>query len=93
MMINKMWKCALIAGLVLGAGAMPAFAQTMGKDSGTGNVFPLVYDTEGGAHWLLDGYYGPFKPPIPPQELCCFPGVNDEGRVAGPRIRSNARPQ
>ena len=40
-----------------------AFGQT--RDA-FGPVLPMVFDGQGGRHYCLYGYYGPFDPPIAP---------------------------
>jgi hypothetical protein len=40
-----------------------AFAQTREV---FGPVLPMIYDGQGGRHYCLYGYDGPFDPPMPP---------------------------
>ena len=44
--------------------ASPAFAQS--RDA-FGPVLPMVFDGQGGRHYCLYGYHGPFDPPIAPK--------------------------
>jgi hypothetical protein len=39
-----------------------AFAQWQHEPFGP--VFPMIYDAQGGRHYCLYGYYGPFDPQI-----------------------------
>ena len=51
----------------------PAFAQS--RDA-FGPVLPMIFDGQGGRHYCVHGYYGPFDPPIAPQKekiLVCPP--------------------
>ena len=43
--------------------ASTAFAQTR---EAFGPVLPMVFDGQGGRHYCLYGYYGPFDPSISP---------------------------
>ena len=53
---------SLIAAVALSTLASPAPAQ--GFHEFFGPVLPLVFDAEGARHWCVNGYYGPFTPPM-----------------------------
>ena len=72
-MIDRSTLAFSIAVAALGS-ASPAFAQS--RDA-LGPVLPMVFDGQGGRHYCLYGYYGPFDPPISP--------ANDYTTVVCPR--------
>ena len=61
-MTSKTALAFCIAAAVL-CPTMP-FAQTR---EAFGPVLPMVFDGQGGRHYCLYGYYGPFDPPIAPR--------------------------
>ena len=62
-MIDRSTLAFSIAVAALGS-ASPAFAQS--RDA-FGPVLPMVFDGQGGRHYCLYGYHGPFDPPIAPK--------------------------
>jgi hypothetical protein len=61
-MINRS-TLALCMTVAMVCPASMAFAQTR---EAFGPVLPMVFDGQGGRHYCLYGYYGPFDPPIVP---------------------------
>jgi len=61
-MINKTTLAFCIA-VVASCSISMAFAQTR---EAFGPVLPMVFDGQGGRHYCLYGYHGPFDPPIAP---------------------------
>jgi hypothetical protein len=59
-MINRSTLALLIAIAALSPASM-AFAQTREI---FGPVLPMIYDGQGGRHYCLYGYDGPFDPPM-----------------------------
>jgi hypothetical protein len=79
--------------------ASMAFAQDMPEAFGP--VMPMIYDGQGGRHYCLYGYYGPFAPPLPPgsddNSIVCRNGLSLTPRLqdgqfssAGARARAEA---
>lgn len=56
----------LIAGTALSSLASPVRAQTYHEFYGPPT--PLIFDAQGARHWCLYGYYGPFAPPLVPND-------------------------
>ncbi len=56
----------LIAAVALWNLASPALAQTYHEFFGPPT--PMVFDAKGARHWCLYGYYGPFAPPMVPND-------------------------
>src|SRR5258708_26703840 len=52
---------ALLIAIATSSPASMAFAQTREM---YGPVLPMIYDAQGGRHYCLYGYDGPFDPPI-----------------------------
>src|SRR5262249_4550239 len=73
LMINRS-TLALCTTVAIVCPASTAFAQSREI---FGPVLPMVYDGQGGRHYCLYGYYGPFDPPIAP--------ANDYTTVVCPR--------
>ena len=71
-MINRSTFALCIAIVVYPAAT--ALGQTR---EAFGPVLPMVFDGQGGRHYCLYGYYGPFDPPIAP--------ANDYTTVVCPR--------
>jgi len=63
-MINRP-TLVLSIGLAASCAASVAFGQT--RDA-FGPVLPMVFDGQGGRHYCLYGYYGPFDPSITPAD-------------------------
>ena len=61
-MIRRSTLALSIAIAALSSASM-AFAQTREI---FGPVLPMIYDGQGGRHYCLYGYDGPFDPPMPP---------------------------
>jgi hypothetical protein len=59
--INRPTLALLIAIAALSPASI-AFAQTREV---FGPVLPMIYDGQGGRHYCLNGYDGPFDPPMP----------------------------
>jgi hypothetical protein len=62
-MVKKSTLVFCVAAAVLCLSSM-AFAQT--RDA-FGPVLPMVFDGQGGRHYCLYGYHGPFDPSIAPK--------------------------
>jgi hypothetical protein len=61
-MIRRSTLALSIAIAALSSASM-AFAQTREI---FGPILPMIYDGQGGRHYCLYGYDGPFDPPMPP---------------------------
>jgi hypothetical protein len=97
-MANKTALAFCIAAAALCPASM-TFAQTY---EAFGPVLPMVFDGQGGRHFCLYGYYGPFEPPIAPRSdyttLVCpyepprvsWLGNAQEERVSSGKARARA---
>ena len=64
--IARLARDTLIAAVALSSLASPVSAQTYHEFYGPPT--PLVFDAQGARHWCLYGYYGPFTPPLVPND-------------------------
>ena len=75
---------ALLAAIAALSPASMAFAQTREV---FGPVLPMIYDGQGGRHYCLYGYDGPFDPPMPPgsadNTVVCRSGLSVTPTVQG----------
>jgi hypothetical protein len=69
--------------------ASMAFAQTVEV---FGPVLPMIYDGQGGHHYCLHGYDGPFDPPIAPRSdnntIVCRSELSVTPRLQGGQFSS-----
>ena len=89
-MINRSTLALFIAIAALSAASI-AFAQTR---EAFGPVLPMIYDGQGGRHYCLYGYDGPFDPPAAPgsddNTIVCRSELSVTPRVQGGWISSAA---
>ena len=87
-MIDRSTLALLIATAALSPSSM-AFAQTREI---FGPVLPMIYDGQGGRHYCLYGYDGPFDPPMPSgsadNTIVCRSGFSLTPRFQGGRFTS-----
>jgi hypothetical protein len=87
-MISRSTLALLIAIAALFPASM-AFAQTR---EAFGPVLPMIYDEQGGRHYCLNGYDGPFDPPMASRSddniIVCRSGFLLTPRFQGRRFTS-----
>jgi hypothetical protein len=87
-MIHRSTLALLVAIAALSPASM-AFAQTREV---FGPVLPMIYDGQGGRHYCLYGYYGPFDPQIAPNSedntIVCRSGLSLTSAVRGEQLSS-----
>ena len=87
-MIKKSTLALLVAIAALSPASM-VFAQTREV---FGPVLPMIYDGQGGRHYCLHGYDGPFDPPMPPgsadNTIVCRSGLSVTPTIQGGQVSS-----
>jgi hypothetical protein len=86
-MINRSTLALLIIATL--SPASMAFAQTVEV---FGPVLPMIYDGQGGRHYCLYGYDGPFDPPMASRNddniIVCQSGLSLTPRLQGRQFSS-----
>jgi hypothetical protein len=89
-MVNRSTLALLVAIAALSPASI-AFAQTREV---FGPVLPMIYDGQGGRHYCLYGYDGPFDPPIASRggdnSIICRSGPSITPKVRGGQVSSAA---